>query len=199
MSQGTYIAQFDSNEQYGIQQLLCVPIGSTDAKNLSSAHREWSIFDHNCGMAWYGMAWHDVICLKNWHPLCTHVVNKYVYYVFLTVTMLNKYNLLELEAALTDGNVADQWRQLGIELQLEPILDVIASVCDNDTSACLSFMLLRWLISKNATPTLEKIATALSSSKVGKLEVAKFLLESKDKYNWRLWLYDCTGEKLKSC
>ena len=79
--------------------------------------------------------------------------------------MLNKYNLLELEEALTDGNVADQWRQLGIELQLEPILDVIASVCDNDTSACLSFMLLRWLISKNATPTLEKIATALSSSK----------------------------------
>ena len=102
----------------------------------------------------------------------------------LAVTKLNKTNLLKLETALNEGDVSNQWYQLGMELKLgfKVLLD-IGKLADREVTACLLFVLLKWLMNKDPLPTLECLASALSSPSVGKSCLADSLLKNKDKYN----------------
>ena len=77
--------------------------------------------------------------------------------------------------------IGDLWYPLGMGLQLNPqTLRGIALAANNDPSACLGMLLVRWLMMRDPLPTVECLAESLSSPTVGREDLAQSLLEDKD-------------------
>ena len=73
------------------------------------------------------------------------------------------------------------WYPLGMKLKLDTkTLTGIATVSGNDNSVAMSFMLTRWLNSKDQPPLLPSLTDALSSPDVGLAHLSDTLLKDKD-------------------
>ena len=75
------------------------------------------------------------------------------------------------------------WYPLGMKLKLDTkTLTGIATVSGNDNSTALSFMLTRWLKSKDEQPLLPALTDALSSPDIGLTHLSESLLKDKDHF-----------------
>ena len=75
------------------------------------------------------------------------------------------------------------WYPLGMKLQLDSkTLAGIATASGNDVSTALSFMLTRWLKSKDHPPLLRSLTAALCSPEIALTHISDALLKDKDQF-----------------
>ena len=75
------------------------------------------------------------------------------------------------------------WYPLGMKLMLDTkTLTGIATASGNDNSTAMSFMLTRWLKSKDHPPLLPSLTDALSSPDIGLPHLSDTLMKDKHQY-----------------